>query len=44
MYDMLAKNGKELETLILAVRLYSENMVTEIGIVKGAMLIMKSGK
>ena len=39
-----AKNDKELETLIQAVRIYSEDIGMELSIEKCAMLIMKSGK
>ena len=39
-----AKNEKELETLILAVRIYSKNIGMEYGIEKCIVLIMKSGK
>ena len=41
---LFAKNEKELETLIPAVRIYSEDIGMEFGIEKCAMLIMKSGK
>ena len=41
---LFAKNGKELETLIHAVRIYSQNIGMEYGIEKYAMLVMKSGK
>ena len=41
---LLAKNEKELETLIHAVRIYSQDIGMEFGIEKCAMLIMKSGK
>ena len=46
MYDikLLAKNQKELETLIHAVRIYSQNIGMEFGIEKCAMLLIKSGK
>ena len=39
-----AKNEKELETLIHAVRIYSQDIGMEFGIEKCAMLVMKSGK
>ena len=39
-----AKNEKELETLIHAVRIYSQDIGMEVGIEKCAMLVMKSGK
>ena len=38
------KNEKELETLIHAVRICSQDIGMEFGIEKCAMLIMKSGK
>ena len=41
---LFAKNEKELETLIHAVRIYSQNTGMEFGIKKCAMLVMKSGK
>ena len=41
---LFAKNGKELETLIHAVRIYSQDIGMEYGIEKCAMLVMKSGK
>ena len=41
---LFAKNEKELETLIHAVRIYSQDIGMEFGIEKCAMLIMKSGK
>ena len=41
---LFAKNEKELETLIHAVRTYSQNIGMEFGIEKCAMLVMKSGK
>ena len=41
---LFAKNEKELETLIHAVRIYSQNIGMEFGIEKCAMLVMKSGK
>ena len=39
---LFAKNGKELEILIQAVRIYSEIIGMEFGIEKCTMLIMKS--
>ena len=39
-----AKNDKELETLIHAVRIYCQDIGMEFGIEKCAMLVMKSGK
>ena len=41
---LFAKNEKELEALIHAVRMYSQNKGMEFGIEKYAMLVMKSGK
>ena len=41
---LFAKNEKELETLIHAVRIYSQDIRMEFGIEKCAMLVMKSGK
>ena len=41
---LFAKNEKELETLIQAVRIYSQDIGMEFGIEKCAMLVMKSGK
>ena len=41
---LFAKNEKELETLILAVRIYSQDIRMEFGIEKCAKLVMKSGK
>ena len=41
---LFAKNKKELETLIHAVRIYSQDIGMESGIEKCAMLVMKSGK
>ena len=41
---LLAKNEKELETLIHAVRIYGQDIGMEFGIEKCAMLVMKSGK
>ena len=38
------KDEKELETLIHAVRIYSQDIGMEFGIEKCAMLVMKSGK
>ena len=38
------KNEKELETLIHAVRIYSQDIGMEFGIEKCAMQVMKSGK
>ena len=42
--NYLQKNEKELETLICAVRIYSQDIGMEFGIEKCAMLVMKSGK
>ena len=42
--NYLQKNEKEQETLIHAVRIYSQNIGMEFGIEKCAMLVMKSGK
>ena len=39
-----AKDEKELETLIHAVRIYSQDVGMEFGIEKCAMVVMKSGK
>ena len=39
-----AKNGKELETLIHTVIIYSQDIGIEFGIEKCALLVMKSGK
>ena len=39
-----AKNEKELETLIHAVRIYSQDIWMEFGIENCAMLVMKNGK
>ena len=39
-----ARNEKELETLIHAIRIYSQDIGMEFGIEKCAMLVMKSGK
>ena len=41
---LFAKNEKELETLIHAVRIYSQDIGMEFGIEKCAMLVMKSAK
>ena len=41
---LFAKNEKELETLIHAVRIYSQDIGMEFGIEKYSMLVMKSGK
>ena len=41
---LFAKNEKELETLIYAVRIYSQDMGMKFGIENWAMLVMKSGK
>ena len=41
---LFAKNEKELETLIHAVRIYCQDIGMEFGIAKCAMLVMKSGK
>ena len=41
---LFAKNEKELETLIHAVRIYSQGIGMEFGIEKCATLVMKSGK
>ena len=41
---LFAKKEKELETLIHAVRIYSQDIGMEFGIKKCAMLVMKSGK
>ena len=41
---LLAKNEKEMETLIHAIRIYSQDIGMEFGIEKCALLIMKSGK
>ena len=41
---LFAKNTKELETLIHAVRIYNQDIGMEFGLEKCAMLIMKSGK
>ena len=41
---LCAKNEKELETLIHAVRIYSQGIGMEFGIEKCAILVMNSGK
>ena len=41
---LFAKNEKELETLIPAARIYSQNIGIKFSIEKCAMLVMKSGK
>ena len=41
---LFAKNEKERETLINAVRIYIQDIGTEFGMEKCAMLVMKSGK
>ena len=41
---LFAKNEKELETLIHAVRIHSQDIGMEFGIEKCAMLVMKCGK
>ena len=41
---LFAKNEKELETLIEAVKIYSLDIGIEFGIEKCTMLVMKSGK
>ena len=41
---LLAKNKKELETLIHTVRIYSQELGMEFGIQKCAMFVMKCGK
>ena len=41
---LFAKNGKEMETLIHTVRIYSQDIGMEFGREKCAMLVMKSGK
>ena len=41
---LFAKNENELETLIYAVRIYSQDIGMEFGIEKCAMRVMKSGK
>ena len=42
--NYLQKNEKVRETLIHAVKIYSQDIGTEFGIEKGAMLVMKNGK
>ena len=41
---LFAENEKELETLIHAGRIYSQDIVMEFGIEKCTMLVMKNGK
>ena len=41
---LFAKNERELETLIHAVRIFSQDIEMEFGVEKCAMLVMKSGK
>ena len=41
---LLAKNEKELETLIQTVRIYSQDIGMEFGIEKCVILVMKSSK
>ena len=41
---LFVKNEKQLETLIHAVRIYSQDIGMEFGIEKCAMLVMKNGK
>ena len=41
---LFAKNEKEPETLIHAVRIYTQDIEMEFGIEKCALLVMKSGK
>ena len=41
--NLFGKNEKELETLIHAVRIYSQDIAIEFGIEKCVMLVMKSG-
>ena len=41
---LFAKNEKELETLLHAVRIYNQNIGMEFGIEKCTMLVIKSGK
>ena len=43
-FKLFAKNEKELETLIHAVRIYSQDIGMEFGIETCVMLVMKSGK
>ena len=42
--NYLQKNEKELETLIHAVRIYSQDIGMEFGIEKCVVLVMKDGK
>ena len=42
--NLFANNENELETLIHAVRIYSQDIGMEFGIEKCAMLVMKRGK
>ena len=42
--ELFAKNEKELETLIHAVRIYTQDIGMKFGIENCAMLVMKSGK
>ena len=41
---LFEKNEKELETVIYAVRIYSQDIGMEFGIEKCAVLVMKNGK
>ena len=41
---LFAKNEKQLETLIHAIKIYSQDIGMEFGIEKCALLVMKSGK
>ena len=41
---LFGKNEKELEILIYAIRIYSQNIGMEFGIEKCTILVMKSGK
>ena len=41
---LFAKNEKELDTLIQTIRMYNQNLGMEFGMVKCALLIMRSGK
>ena len=41
---LFAKNGKELETLIPTVKIYSQDIGMEFGIEKCALLVIRSGK
>ena len=43
-YQTICKKWRKLETLIHAVRIYSQDIGMEFGIEKCAMLVMKSGK